>query len=163
MLTVLLLNLAFAADKPRNPDTKVGWKDLRWGVSKPEGLLCTAPRPGVQLCERKASDDRRIGDLTMDKAVLTFWSDRFSEVQLTTASSDTCDVLLAGLETAYGKGEGDTRSRAWTGDRIAVDFALAANGVGCELRYAYLPIIEEVIEARREALADRAKAAAGDL
>lgn len=160
---LLLLSLLHAADKPRTPDSKVGWKDLRWGVSLPEELTCQSPRPGMKVCERKASDDKRVGDLQVDKVVLIFWNDRFAESHVTASGSETCDVLLAGLETAYGEGEGDPRHRDWEGDRIRIVWDLNDAGTQCALKYAYRPILDEILDERRRALSDRARAAANDL
>ncbi len=153
MMTVIFASLALAASS-KSPDTKGGWKDLRWGTVVPEAMRCGPKTDGQALCTLgAASGDRQVGDVVLDNVEYLYFEDRLVQVMLTLNNNKTTmNLLQAGLIQAYGesKERPGVNNMTWTGDRVRLIYESDGKGAA-KVVYQYRPLYDDMAKAAAKA------------
>jgi hypothetical protein len=160
-LALLLPNVTFAAPKFKNPDDKRAWKESGWGTSPLEDMKCLAGIvPETQTCTRAAAtNDRKVGELTMDAVIYYYFQSRLYRVDVMTNSDDAASELATALRTTYGEGHWDAREgrEAWKGDQTSIGFQRTVRKTGGIVSYQYLPLLRDVDAAVQKSGGERLK------
>ncbi len=153
MLTLLLVSLVLAGPS-KSPDSKGGWKELRWGTVLPENMRCGPKTDGQAVCTLgAASGDRAVGDVTLDNVEYLYFEDRLVQVMLTLTNNKTnMNLLQAGLVQAYGESKErlGVNSMTWTGDRVRLIYESDGKGAA-KIVYQYRPLYDDMAKASAKA------------
>lgn len=167
LLTMALVDPAFAASKFKNPDDKRKWHEVSWGTSPGEDMNCNAGAfDDLKVCTRPAaSGDRAIGPLTADSVTYHYYLDRLYRVEIVIGNEDAATQVSTGLRLLYGESLWDARDmkEAWKGTQVQIGFLRSAKKQGATLIYQYLPLLLDVDVARGRAAGEAFKEMSAEL
>lgn len=153
MLPLILVSLALAGSS-KSPDTKGGWKELRWGTALPENMRCGTKVDGQATCTlASTSGDRTVGDVTLDNVEYTYFEDRLVQVTLTLNNNKSAmNLLQSGLIQNYGepKERPGVNNMTWTGDRVRLIYESDGKGAA-KIVYQYRPLYDDMAKASAKA------------
>ena len=131
---MLVAAVMISVSLARSPDDKEGWAGASWGSDPAPGMLCDAEGSDLR-CYQPAGEDRVVGDVRLVQTSYYYGQEGLYQVLLVTEDAQDADVLLDGLELAYGTGTSVGSRTRWEGQAVSVTFVPGLPAGGASVFY----------------------------